>query len=108
MYLYLQNFVLLAQVVELVDTTVLEAVASRCKSSSLFLGTIHMFTVYTISSTIKNYIYVGMTENIDRRFFEHQQGYSFATKPYRPFEILFTEECEDSISAREREKYWKS
>ncbi len=28
-----------AQVVELVDTTVLEAVASRCKSSSLFLGT---------------------------------------------------------------------
>ncbi len=31
---------LFAQVVELVDTTVLEAVASRCKSSSLFLGTI--------------------------------------------------------------------
>ena len=29
-----------AQVVELVDTTVLEAVAVRCKSSSLFLGTI--------------------------------------------------------------------
>ena len=29
----------LAQVVELVDTTVLEAVAVRCKSSSLFLGT---------------------------------------------------------------------
>ena len=28
-----------AQVVELVDPTVLEAVASRCKSSSLFLGT---------------------------------------------------------------------
>ena len=35
----LVNSIMLAQVVELVDTTVLEAVALRCKSSSLFLGT---------------------------------------------------------------------
>ncbi len=32
-------FFLSAQVVELVDTMVLEAIALRCKSSSLFLGT---------------------------------------------------------------------
>ena len=38
----------LAQVVELVDTTVLEAVAVRCKSSSLFLGTILGFMIRLI------------------------------------------------------------
>ncbi|WP_366518035.1 GIY-YIG nuclease family protein, partial [uncultured Flavobacterium sp.] len=33
-----------------------------------------MFFVYAISSLERNYIYVGLTDNLERRFFEHNSG----------------------------------
>ena len=63
-----------------------------------------MFYLYAISSLNRNYIYVGLTNNIERRFIEHNSGKNKTTKPYLPFKIIFTEEFE----ARIREKYFKS
>ena len=48
-----------AQVVELVDTTVLEAVAARCKSSSLFLGTIKYNKVRISIRDIRTLTFMG-------------------------------------------------
>ena len=67
-----------------------------------------MYYVYAIASLSRNYIYVGLTDNIDRRFVEHNTGKNKTTKPYLPFELIFTEEFETRKEARQKEKYLKS
>ncbi|MCB0374593.1 MAG: GIY-YIG nuclease family protein [Sinomicrobium sp.] len=42
-------------------------------------------------STVKNRLYVGMTDAIDRRVSQHNKGQNRSTAPYRPFKLLFTE-----------------
>ena len=67
-----------------------------------------MFWVYALSSLKRNYIYVGLTSNLTRRIKRHNSGRERITKPYAPFELLYSEIIETRIEAREREKYWKS
>ena len=66
------------------------------------------YYVYALSSEIKDWIYVGMTNNFKRRIEEHNRGYNRSTKPYKPFHTLFIEEYESTIEARNKEKYLKS
>ena len=67
-----------------------------------------MYYVYAIKSTTRNYIYAGLTNDWERRLKEHNNGFSTATKPYRPFELLLLEELGTRVEARRREKYLKS
>lgn len=67
-----------------------------------------MFYVYAIKSTVRNYIYVGLTNNINRRLEEHNKGQNRSTKAYIPFVLIYSEECNTREDAREREKYLKS
>jgi len=67
-----------------------------------------MYYTYVIYSLLRKYIYVGITNDIGRRFSEHQKGSNKTTKPYRPFGILLVEKYSGRIEAREREKYLKS
>ena len=64
--------------------------------------------VYAIKSKVKNYIYVGMTQNLAERIHRHNSGRERTTKPYRPFELIYTEEKSNRVEARKREKYIKS
>ena len=67
-----------------------------------------MVWVYAISSVVRNYIYVGMTKDVDARLARHNKGREKITKPYAPFQLIYTEVCANRVKAREREKYWKS
>lgn len=67
-----------------------------------------MFFVYAIKSCFKNYIYVGLTNNSQRRIEQHRAGKEKTTAPYRPFDTLIIEEYPTRIDARIREKYLKS
>ena len=67
-----------------------------------------MYFVYAIKSIYKNYIYVGITDNIERRVNQHNKGYNKTTRAYIPFEIILIEQCENRKFARIREKYYKS
>jgi len=67
-----------------------------------------MFFVYAIKSEQRNYIYVGLTNDIDRRILQHNTGKSKTTKPYTPFRLIYTEQCQTRLQARAREKYLKS
>lgn len=67
-----------------------------------------MHYVYVLRSEKRNYLYVGITNDVQRRFKEHNEGHNKTTKPYLPFELLFSEKCSDRASARLREKYLKS
>jgi putative endonuclease len=49
-----------------------------------------------------------LTEDVNRRIFEHNAGKNKTTRPYRPFELFYTEEFGTRMAARQREKYLKS
>ena len=68
----------------------------------------NMIVVYAIRSTIRNYIYVGMTNDLERRLAEHNKGENKSTKAYLPFVMIYKETFPDRILAREKEKYLKS
>ncbi|TSA46442.1 GIY-YIG nuclease family protein [bacterium] len=67
-----------------------------------------MYFVYVLKSIGRNYIYVGLTNDLERRISQHQKGKETTTAPYRPFSTLFTETFENRPEARKREKYLKS
>ena len=67
-----------------------------------------MFYVYAIQSTTRNYIYVGLTDNLNRRINEHNSGYNKTTKPYAPFVLIYKKEYPTRQEARVAEKYLKS
>jgi putative endonuclease len=71
-------------------------------------GSKNMFVVYAIKSLEHEYIYVGLTNNLDRRLAEHNGGRNKTTKPYSPFKLIYTEEFNLRSEARLREKYFKS
>jgi len=67
-----------------------------------------MFIVYALKSINRNYIYVGLTNNIERRFNEHQKGQNRTTSPYKPFVLIYQEYFFTRIDARKKEIYLKS
>lgn len=67
-----------------------------------------MFYVYVLQSTVRNYIYVGLTNNVKRRVSEHQKGKERTTRVYKPFELVHVESFVNRRDARKREKYLKS
>ena len=67
-----------------------------------------MYYVYAIKSIERNYIYVGLTDNLERRLKQHNKGINKTTKPYKPFILIHSEQFEARIQAREREKELKS
>ena len=67
-----------------------------------------MFFVYAISSKNRNYIYVGLMNNLERRLKEHNSGSNKTTRSYRPFKLILVEKYTTRIVARSREKYLKT
>ncbi len=64
--------------------------------------------VYAIKSTVKDWVYVGMSNDVNRRLSEHNRGKEPSTKALAPFMLIYQEEVLDRKSARIREKYLKS
>lgn len=67
-----------------------------------------MFYVYIIRSKKDNKWYTGSTNNLRKRFNQHNEGKSTWTKGRGPFEIIYYEACLNEEDARSREKYLKS
>ena len=67
-----------------------------------------MFYVYVLKSTLRNYIYVGLTNDVNRRVNQHNNKRERITRAYAPFEIMLIEEYDSRAEARKREKYLKS
>ena len=67
-----------------------------------------MIYVYAIKSKKDGRIYVGMTDNIERRLKEHNSGKTKSTKGFIPWELIYEVEMENRENARVREKYLKS
>jgi len=64
--------------------------------------------VYILRSKQKEWHYVGMTKNVEKRFVCHNNGQVRSTKPHAPFDLIFVEEFPTRDMARRREKYYKT
>lgn len=67
-----------------------------------------MYYVYILQSQKDKSLYIGYTSDLKRRFKEHNDGKSQATKPFRPYKIIFYEAFVNRIDAKNREEYLKS
>ncbi len=66
------------------------------------------YNVYALKSQVDGRIYVGFSSNVEKRLKEHNSGKTRSTKGFRPWVIIFTEEFSDRMTAREKEKYYKT
>lgn len=67
-----------------------------------------MYTVYAIKSISRNYIYVGLSNDLERRLRQHNSGQNKTTRAYGPFVLILSEQFETREAARKKEKYLKS
>jgi len=66
------------------------------------------YYVYVLYNKIKNFIYIGYSEDLKRRLKEHNSGLSKSTKPYIPLEIIHYEAYKNIKDAKRREEYLKT
>jgi putative endonuclease len=66
-----------------------------------------MFYMYILKSEKDGNLYVGSTNDLKRRFKEHNAGDVESTKPRRPLTILYYEAYSLEEEARDREKQLK-
>ena len=73
-----------------------------------FFCFVAMYTVYAIKSLSSNYVYKGLTSDLEERLRRHNAGLEKTTKPYCPFKLIYKKEFETRLEARNHEKYLKS
>ena len=61
----------------------------------------------TSCRTVQRTLYVGVTNNLERRVFEHMDGGSSFTGKYRMSKLVYFEHIPDATSAIQREKQIK-
>jgi putative endonuclease len=66
------------------------------------------FFVYVLFSLKDSQFYTRYTNNLKRRFDEHQNGEVSSTKERRPLELIYYEACLNQQDATHREKYLKT
>lgn len=67
-----------------------------------------MWYVYVLKSIDKDFTYIGSTNDLKRRFAEHNEGLSQSTKHYLPFQLSMYVALPTEKQARELEKYFKT
>ncbi len=68
-----------------------------------------MYFVYVLYSKKYDKIYIGQTDNMRKRLFEHNNGLlGRYTKSFRPWVILYSEKFTTRAEAMKREKQLKS
>lgn len=67
-----------------------------------------MYYVYLLKSKKDQKWYTGTTDNLRKRFKEHNKGNVLSTKGRGSFELIYYEACSNKDDAYAREKYLKT
>jgi putative endonuclease len=67
-----------------------------------------MWYTYILKSAKSSYWYTGFTNDLRKRFNEHNTGKSTYTKNRGPWKLIYYEACLNKEDARSRELYLKS
>jgi len=66
------------------------------------------FYVYALISLRNSHLYIGQTDNLDRRIKQHNLGKVLSTKSYIPYRLLYKKSFKDRKSAVIKEKELKT
>lgn len=66
------------------------------------------YYVYVLRSLSNDFIYVGFTQDLKRRFNEHNNKEELSTKHYAPFDLIHFEAYKNIKDAKRREQYFKT
>ncbi len=69
---------------------------------------LQMYTVYILQSSSSGKHYIGFTKNLARRLAEHNANSTKSLKYKGPYNVIYTEEYPDRLSAHRRELQIKS
>lgn len=69
---------------------------------------IQMWHVYALQSLKDSELYIGISQDPEKRLAQHNFGMTSSTKYRKPFILIYKEDCNPRIEAREKEKYFKS
>jgi len=64
--------------------------------------------VYALRSLQDGNLYIGISQNPDKRVETHNKGKTDSTRNRRPFVLIYKESCNSLKEARQKEKYYKS
>lgn len=67
-----------------------------------------MYFIYVLKSLFHSNHYIGITNNIERRFKEHNNGKCKYTRTKMPWAVIYTEIFKTRVEAVKREKFLKS
>jgi putative endonuclease len=67
-----------------------------------------MYYTYYLLSLVNRDLYIGSTDNIKKRFAQHNKGRVKSTKYYRPWKLLGFEEFASRNEAVKRERFLKN
>lgn len=67
-----------------------------------------MYYFYVLQSEINKKLYKGTTNDLKKRFKEHNSGKVRSTKCYRPWQLIYYEGHRNKILARKTELFYKS
>ena len=67
-----------------------------------------MFTVYILRNKSTGRHYIGSTNDIDRRMEEHNRGQTKSTRQKGYWELIYREEFDTVLEAKQRERQIKS
>jgi len=66
-----------------------------------------MFYMYILKSEKDSELYLGSTNDLRKRIYEHNSGKVQSTKPRRPFNLVYCEAYASEVDARVRESRLK-
>jgi putative endonuclease len=66
------------------------------------------YYVYVLQSLHHDFIYIGFTTDLKRRFKEHNNKEELSTNHYAPFELIHYEAYRNEKDAHRREEYLKT
>ncbi|MFA5413793.1 MAG: GIY-YIG nuclease family protein [Patescibacteria group bacterium] len=67
-----------------------------------------MFYNYILQSTKNGKLYYGYTNDLEKRFSEHNKGLNRSTRPFAPWKLIYYEACLNIEDAKRRERYLKT
>ena len=67
-----------------------------------------MHYIYVLYSKTQNKFYIGLTNNLKRRFFEHKRNKVYTTYRMKTPKMAYVEICISKLDAQNREKQLKT
>lgn len=66
------------------------------------------YYVYVLHSLVKDFTYIGYSEDLKKRFERHNSGFVQSTKAFKPYVLIFYEAYRSMSDAKRREMYLKT